>query len=79
LSGTYNIDANGGAPFKSLNFTSGSKVELTTAMSGSTTEASYVVEGDKLKISAAGQTQIFTIAKDGSINGGEIIGKFVKQ
>jgi outer membrane lipopolysaccharide assembly protein LptE/RlpB len=79
LSGTYNIDKNGGAPFKSLNFTSGSKVELTVAMTGSTTEASYVVEGEKLKISAGGKTQIFTIEKDGSINGGELIGRFVKQ
>ncbi len=28
LSGTYNVDANGGIPFKKMNFTSDTKVEL---------------------------------------------------
>ena len=79
MSGTYNIDANGGVPFKSLNFTSGTKVELTAAMTGGISEATYVVDGDKVKISAAGSTQIWTIEKDGSLNGGELIGRFVKQ
>ncbi len=42
-------------------------------------EASYVVDGDKLKVSAAGMVSIFSIDKDGAINGGETIGRFVKQ
>ena len=79
LSGTYKVDANGGMPFEKMNFTSGSKVELTAAITGGMAEADYVVEGDKLKVSAAGMTQVWTIEKDGSLNGGEMIGKFVKQ
>jgi PBP1b-binding outer membrane lipoprotein LpoB len=79
LSGTYKVDSNGGIPFEKITFTSGSKVELTTAMTEATTEATYVVEGDKVKISAAGMTQIFTIDKNGCLNGGEMIGKFCKQ
>ncbi len=78
MSGTYKVDANGGIPFEKMNFTSGSKVELIDA-GGGITEATYVVEGDKLKISAAGMTQVWTIDKDGSLNGGETIGKFLKQ
>ena len=79
LSGTYKIDSHGGMPFEKMTFTSGSKVELTTAITEATSEASYVVDGDKLKISAGGQTVIFTIEKDGSINSGGAIGRFVKQ
>ena len=75
LSGTYTGE---GVPFKQLKFTSGNKVELTTLMD-SVNEATYVVEGDKVKISAGGQTQIFTIDKDGCLNGGGMIGKFCKQ
>lgn len=78
LSGTYKVDSNGGIPFEKMNFTSGSKVELIDA-GGGITEATYVVEGDKLKISAAGMTQVWMIDKDGSLNGGQTIGKFLKQ
>ena len=78
LSGTYNVDANGGMPFKKMNFTSDTKVELTVAITEATAEADYVVEGDKVKITAAGQTQIFTIDKNGCLDGGAMIGKFCK-
>lgn len=78
LSGTYKVDANGGIPVEKMNFTSGSKVEL-TYVGDKVIEASYVVDGDKLKVSAAGMVSIFSIDKDGAINGGETIGRFVKQ
>jgi hypothetical protein len=78
LSGTYKVDSNGGIPVEKMNFTSGSKVEL-TYVGDKIIEASYVVEGDQLKVSAAGMTQVWMIEKDGSLNGGETIGRFVKQ
>lgn len=77
MSGTYAVDGNGGL-FKKMAFTSGNKVELTTIF-GVTQEATYVVEGDKLKINTAGQIQIFTIDSKGCLNGGGPIGKFCKQ
>jgi endonuclease YncB( thermonuclease family) len=55
--GEYAADPNRLNLFSKLNFTSGSKVELTAEATGATTEATYVVDGDKLKISAAGQTR----------------------
>ena len=67
-----------GVPFKELKFSSSGKVELTTVM-GTTTEATYEVDGDKVKISAAGQTQIFTKDKNGCLDGGGMIGKFCKE
>lgn len=78
LSGAYKVDANGGMPFEKVTFTSGSKVALTDALGG-TSEATYVVDGNQVKISAAGMTQIWTIDKDGALNGGQMIGRFVKQ
>jgi hypothetical protein len=77
LSGTYKVDTSGGMPFEKMEF-SGSKVELTDA-NGGMTEATYAVDGDKVKISVAGMTQIWTMDKDGALNGGGVIGRFVKQ
>jgi hypothetical protein len=78
LSGTYVADANGMSPFEKLNFTSGSKVELTHPVEG-TVEANYVVEGDKVKITVSGQTLVWTIDKSGSLNSDGIYGKYTKQ
>jgi len=78
LSGTYKVEANGGMPFEKMNFTSGSKVELTDA-AGGISEATYVVDGNQVKVSAAGMTQVWTIDKDGALNAGQTIGRFVKQ
>jgi len=75
LSGTY---AGESLAFKELKFISGSKVELTSLMD-TTTEATYTVEGDKVKISAAGQTQVFTLDKNGCLDGGGLIGTFCKR
>jgi len=78
LSGTYTADENSISPFEKLNFTSGSKVELTHAVEG-TIEATYVVEGDKVKITLRGQTMVWTIDKSGSLNSDGIYGKYTKQ
>ena len=78
LSGTYVLTDGTGMLFKKLTFTSGNKVELTTIMD-STSEATYEVDGDKIKISAAGETQIFTIDKNKCVVGGGMIGTFCKK
>ena len=76
MSGIYKTDSS--FAFKQLNFTSGSKVEL-TSLAGSISEATYVVDGDKVKISAGGSTHIFTKDSTGCLDGGGAIGKFCKE
>jgi hypothetical protein len=39
----------------------------------------YVVEGNQVKIKSGNDIQVFTIGKDGSLDGGTDIGRFVKQ
>jgi hypothetical protein len=78
LSGTYTADPNGMSPYEKLNFTSGSKVELTHAVEG-TIEATYVVESDKVKITVSGQTLVWTIDKSGNLNSDGMYGKYTKQ
>ncbi len=78
LSGTYIADENSMSPFEKLNFTSGSKVELTHAVEG-TIEATYVVEGDKVKITLRGTTMVWTIDKSGSLNSDGMYGRYTKQ
>ncbi len=78
LNGTYAADTNSMSPFEKLNFTSGSKVELTHVVEG-TIEATYVVEGDKVKITLRGQTMVWTIDKSGSLNSDGMYGKYTKQ
>jgi hypothetical protein len=75
LSGTYTPSDNG--IFEKLTFTSGNKVEITVF--GSTSEVSYEVDGNKLKITNAGQTQVFTIDDKGCLDGGGMIGKYCKK
>jgi hypothetical protein len=78
LSGIYNADAKRLSVYSKLDFTSGSKVELTAEMGG-TFEGTYVVEGDKVKITFGGQTQVWTIDKNGCLDGGEMGGLCCKQ
>jgi len=76
LSGTY---SGGGMPFTKMTFTSADKVEL-TSIHGTITEAAYVIEGDKVKMTVAGApTQVFTINSEGCIEGGGVIGTFCKE
>ena len=67
LSGTYTGNA---APFNKITFTSGKKAEF-SMMSGQTVEATYVVEGDKVKFTMGGQVLVYTIDKNGCLDGGK--------
>jgi hypothetical protein len=78
LSGTYTADENSMSLFEKLEFTSGTKVEITHPVDG-TFEAPYVVEGDKVKITVRGQTLVWTIDKNGCLDGGGMFGKFCKK
>lgn len=75
LSGTYIGQEN--AFLEKITFTSKNKVELT--FFGSTTEATYSIEGEKVKINNAGENQILTITDDGCLDGGGFIGKYCKE
>jgi hypothetical protein len=75
LSGTYS--GNGEAFFDKLNFTSGSKVEI--YFMGASKEALYEKSGNKVKITIAGENQLFTIDEKGCLDGGGQIGKYCKQ
>lgn len=75
LNGTYTPDERGF--FDKLTFTSSDKVEIT--FFGSTAEGSYVVSGDKLKITVNNQTQVLTIGKNGCLEGGGLIGTYCKK
>ncbi len=78
LSGTYvpNDDSFAGVLIERIVFTSGSEVEI-TAM-GMTRGGTYTVDGDRVKITVAGDTSIFTIAGN-CIDGGGMLGKFCKK
>lgn len=63
--------------FDKLTFTSKGKVEIT--FMGMTKEGTYVVEDKRVKITVAGDTQIFTIDDKGCIDGGGLLGKYCKS
>lgn len=75
LSGTY--VGQEGAFLEKMTFTSYDKVELTFL--GATTEATYTLEGKKVKINNAGENQILTITENGCLDGGGFIGKYCKE
>ncbi len=75
LSGTYM--GQNGAFLEKMTFISKDKVELT--FMGATSEASYIKEGDKVKINNAGENQILTINDDGCLDGGGFIGMYCKE
>src|SRR5438093_12902440 len=75
ISGEYTGDK--ASFFEKLVFKSGGKVEI--SFMGGTEEAGFEVEGDKVKITNAGQTQILTIDSNGCLNGGGIVGKYCKS
>ena len=63
--------------FESLDFKSDGKVEIT--FMGSAREGTYVVEDSKVKVTAGGDTQIFTIRDDGCLDGGGLVGSYCKN
>lgn len=65
-----------GSFLESMNFKSGGKVELT--FMGGTGEGTYEIEGNKVKVTNNGETQLLTIDADGCLDGGRRIGKYCK-
>lgn len=76
LSGTYKPTDETFALIEKIVFTSGDKVEITGM--GMTKEGTYEIDGDRVKITISGETNIFTIAGD-CIDGGGMLGKFCKS
>ncbi|MEX6688178.1 hypothetical protein QTN47_11765 [Danxiaibacter flavus] len=75
LSGTY--VAKGDAFLEKIAFTSKNGVEI-SAM-GITQSGTFKKDGDKVTISIAGENHVFTIDKDGCLDGGGLIGKYCKE
>lgn len=67
----------GNAFFDQLTFTSGSTVEI--VFMGATKEAQYEVDGKKVRITAAGETQVFTLTDKGCLDGGGMLGTYCKE
>ena len=62
--------------FQSLEFKSDGKVEIT--FMGMAREGTYVIEDDRVKVTASGDTQIFKIRDDGCLAGGGLVGTYCK-
>jgi len=75
LDGTY-TPADGEGLISSITFKSGGKCELTGL--GMTKEGTYELEGQKVKITVSGETNILTMDDKGCLDGGGIIGRFCK-
>ena len=74
LEGTYVGDGN--AFFDQLIFTSGNTVEI--VFMGATKEAQYSIDGKKVRITNADETQIFTLNDENCLEGGGILGTYCK-
>jgi hypothetical protein len=75
LDGTY-VPEGGAGLISSITFKSGGKCELTGL--GMTKEGTYELEGQKVKITVSGETNILTMDDKGCLDGGGIIGRFCK-
>ena len=62
---------------RALNFTADGKVETSTTL-GTETDT-YVIEGNQVKIKDGNDITVFTIDKDGSLEGESGLGRFVKK
>lgn len=67
----------GNAFFDQLNFTSGTTVEI--EFMGAIKEAQYTVDGTKVRITAAGETQVFNINSKGCLEGGGMLGTYCRD
>lgn len=74
LSGTY-VPDDGHGFFDKLEFISGNKVDIYTM--GTTVEASYKIDGNKIVLGIGGQ--VLTIDENGCLDGGKMIGKYCKE
>lgn len=75
LSGTY--VAKGDAFLEKIAFTSKNGVEISTM--GVTQSGTFKKDGDKVTISISGESHVFTIDKDGCLDGGGLVGKYCKE
>jgi hypothetical protein len=75
IEGTYS--GKGTGFLQQIVFKSDGKVELT--FMGMTREGTYEVEGNKVKVTNAGTTEILTIGGDGCLDGGGIMGRYCKE
>lgn len=74
VDGTYT--PKDGGFFEKMEFNSGGKVEI--SFMGATKEATYVVEDNKVKITNAGETNVFAINDKGCLDGGTLLGEYCK-
>jgi hypothetical protein len=63
--------------FDHLTFQSGGKVEI--SFMSMTKEATYEVDGNKVKVTHGGDTQVFTIEDNGCLNGGQLLGSYCRD
>jgi hypothetical protein len=75
IRGTYSGAGRGF--FDKLTFESGGKVEI--SFMSMTKEGSYEVDGKRVKVTAGGDTQIFTIDDHGCLDGGGLLGRYCKN
>ncbi len=75
VDGVYSSNGNGF--FEQLEFKSDDKVEVT--FMGMIKEGTYEVEKKKVKVSVAGDNQIFTIDDKGCLVGGGMLGTYCKK
>ena len=75
LEGTYVGGSN--AFFDQLTFISGKTVEI--VFMGAAKEAQYTVDGTKVRISTAGETQVFNLNDKGCLDGGGMLGTYCKE
>lgn len=75
VSGVYKPQ---GATFlDGMNFKSDGKVELTFMTM--TREGTFGVDGDRVKVTNGGDTQIFTVESKGCLDGGRLLGRYCKE
>ena len=74
VSGTYSGGDSGF--FESLTFKGDGKVEV--IFLGVTSEGSYEIEDERIRVSVNGQTVIMSVADDGCIEGGGMLGRYCK-
>ena len=73
LDGVYRPEGGAGF-FEQIEFRSGGKVEIT--FMGTTKEGDFEVDGDRVRITVSGDTQILRLDGDGCVDGGGIIGRY---
>jgi hypothetical protein len=75
IEGTYS--GRGTGFLEKMVFKGDGKVDLT--FMGMTREGTYEVDGDRVKVTNSGTTEILTVADDGCLEGGGILGRYCKD